>query len=306
MIVKPFQERRNRAYWFPSQLHLADHSCIWLTEKLWHTNLSSTARKSQSKRAVSQSSKLVEWIRSKTCTISHGNRLKKIKSPLFLPASFFLFELVGSPIQHTGPPFRLLPSISLSLLPLYLSFSLSPLLGSPQLRGPGAFRPDTHTRTHTRACWHTHTLTPANGRSRKCLIPVLEWCHYASLTGRLQDLSQEKATETERESKPDWVSSILHKTRKPKEWNNRFISKCYVLILGRDSRKDFALLYQTASPHGGSFPTLASLPTEPNIHPVTPLSRDPKVKGTSVWLCLCVGQRTHVWLYVWVDAHVFL
>lgn len=248
----------------------------------------------------------MEWIRCKTCATSHGNRLKKKKNlPFFYPhLSFFLFELVGSPIKHTGPPFRLLPSISLSLLPLYLSFSLSPLLGSPQLRGPGAFRPDTHTRA--RADTHTHTLTPANGRSRKCLIPVLEWCHYASLTGRLQDLSQETATETERESKPDWVSSISHKTRKPKEWNNCFISKWYLLILSRDSRKDFPLLYQTVSPHGGSFPILASPLTEPNIHPVTPLSRDPKVKGTSLWLRLCVGQRTHVWLYVWVDAHVFL
>ena len=127
-------------------------------------------------------------------------------SPCIFLSLFSIWTRRVPVTAHTGPPFRLLPSLSLSLLPLSLSFSLS----LPPARIPTAARtrcvPPRHTHTHTRhtlthtymdAHTHTHTLTPANGRSRKCLIPVLEWCHYAGLTGRLQDLSAERESETQ-------------------------------------------------------------------------------------------------------------
>lgn len=111
-------------------------------------------------------------------------------------ASLIFRKSSGSPCGTQGPLY-VSSHPSISIFPLSSLFS--PLPGSPQLRRPGAFRPDTHTCTAT----HTRTLTPTNGRSRKCLIPVLEWCHYASLTRRLQDLSPERETGAERESQTD-------------------------------------------------------------------------------------------------------
>lgn len=67
------------------------------------------------------------------------------QKPLFLS----IWTLQVPSTAHTESPFRFLSSLSFALLPPSLFLSLSPLLGSPQLRGPGAFRPNTHTLTHT-------------------------------------------------------------------------------------------------------------------------------------------------------------
>lgn len=157
-------------------------------------------------------------------------------------ASLYFSPHLSSYLNSSGPQYSTQgplfvsshPSLFLSFSPSSISLflSLSPLLGSPQLRGPGAFRPDTHTRalthTHRHRYGRTHTLTPANGRSRKCLIPVLEWCHYASLTGRLQDLSAQRESET-------GTQLIGEKSTNWKNETITFMSEHYVLVLSPDS-----------------------------------------------------------------------
>lgn len=89
------------------------------------------------------------------------------------------------PVQHTGPLFvSSHPSLFL-LLPLALSFCVSPPPGSPQLRGPGAFRPDTHT-PYTRQ--RTQQEMP-NTSFR--MMPLCQ------LDRRLQALSPEKTRGTQ-------------------------------------------------------------------------------------------------------------
>lgn len=194
--------------------------------------------------------------------------------------------------------------------PILLYFSPSPLLGSPQLRGPGAFRPDTHTHTYTRV--HKHTPPYTRQRTQQempntsfRMMPLCQLDKEAA-----GSVTREGNRETERESETE--SSISPKkveTERKKQLlcprmlcSSFWVCKTLHFSAHEEHLNMVSLLMEVHFKHRISKHTISTGTAK--IDPTTPLSRDPQVKGPSE--CVNVRLHTHVWLCVWVDAHVFL
>lgn len=145
MIVKPLPEKRNRARGFPSRVANA--------ETLPHRSVFHT---------LTRTNRITPFLKGSPSNFVNTCEATVPRNPSIPPLHLSLYLNSSGPQYSTQGPLFVSSHPSLFLSFLYLS--LSPLLGSPQLRGPGAFRPDTHTRTQTHTytyIWtHTHTHTP--------------------------------------------------------------------------------------------------------------------------------------------------
>lgn len=107
---------------------------------------------------------------------------------------------------HTGPPF-LSPPIPLSLSLFPPSLFLSPLLGSPQLRRPGAFRPSTHTHAHPHSLTHARAHTPHTSQRTQQEMPntsfrMMPLCRRDSEAARIRRQREEEADGKRRWRRP--------------------------------------------------------------------------------------------------------